>query len=247
MENILNLKRMNCRQSRIKRVVYVIVLFGFFTILCCRSQSTLPMNINNGWESLFDGSTTEGWKGYNCKKFPENWKNSDGELTADGTGGDLVFAKEFTDFEVEFEWKVEKGGNSGFFFHVNEGEEFQEIWRTGIEMQLMDDAHNPLGNNLMTSSGSVYELYPAKGNFANPHGVWNTAKIEFQNGKVRYSINGQLVNEFEMWSPDWYAQREQTIHNSTRKPRYGEFKSGYFALQDEGFPVAFRKIRVKPL
>lgn len=225
----------------------MVLLWLFLAGYSCKAQLNPVESHDNGWNTLFNGTTTTGWRGYNQTHFPANWTMEDGELKAQGTGGDLIYATKFADFTVMFEWKVEKGGNSGFFFYVNEGGNFKEIWRTGIEMQLMDDQNNFLGGKLMTSSGSVYQLYPAKDNFANPYGEWNTSRIEVNNGHVRFWMNGSLVNEFTMWGEAWYKRREETIHNSERKPSYGEFKSGYFGLQDEGFPVAFRNIRARSM
>ena len=235
---------MNYHQSKPKGMMYAFFLLS--TILFfggCKGQDRVSKKSDEGWVHLFNGTSTSGWRAYNQTEFPKNWSVENGELRADGTKGDLIYATPFTDFKVTFDWKVEQGGNSGFFFYVNEGEEYKEIWRTGIEMQLMDDGNNALGKNPMTSSGSVYQLYPAKGSYAKPYGEWNTSSIEMRNGKVRYWLNNNLVNEFTMWTDEWYRRREETIHNSTRKPVYGEFKSGYFALQDEGFPVAFRNIK----
>lgn len=200
-----------------------------------------------GWRLLFDGETLEGWRGYNMAGRPRNWQAAGGELRADGSKGDLVTAEEWTDFELELEWKVSTGGNSGVFFHVRERPDLAEVWRTGLEMQVMDNAGNPMGRDPLRSAGSLFALYPARSDQARPAGEWNRARVVSRGAEVEYWLNGERVNAFTRWTPQWYSDREKTLHHSGRKPLWGEFGRGRIALQDEGFAVAYRNIRIRPL
>ncbi len=190
----------------------------------------------------------EAWRGYNTDSVPANWIFADGVLTADGTGGDLITKAVFGDFELELEYNISKGGNSGIFFYVNESQQYDKVWRTGIEMQLIDNQNNPLAaRSPKNKAGSVYALYAAKTDNTKSAGKWNKIKIKVQRGKVEYTINGKMVNQFELWTDQWYADREATLHNKTRKPDWGEFCSGHIALQDEGFKVSFKNLKILEL
>jgi hypothetical protein len=190
----------------------------------------------------------EAWRGFNTDSVPANWTFANGVLAADGSGGDLITKAVFVDFELELEYNISKGGNSGIFFFVNEGKQYDKVWRTGIEMQLIDNHYNPLAaKSPKNRAGSVYALYAAKTDNTKPAGKWNKIKIKVQRGKVEYTINGKMVNQFELWTDKWYSDREETFHNRTRKPDWGEFCSGHIALQDEGFKVAYRNIYIKEL
>ncbi|SEJ76962.1 protein of unknown function [Cyclobacterium xiamenense] len=198
-----------------------------------------------GWQLLFDGRSTAGWTGYNLDSITPNWSVVDGELRADGSVGDIVSDIQVADFELLFEWKITKGGNSGVFFHVNEGEHYQKIWETGIEMQVMDNEHNPLGRDPAKGAASLYALYAPSKEVVTKFGEWNASAITVVDGQVTYWLNGEKVTIFELWTEKWYADREKGIHNSRRKPDWGEQKSGRLALQDEGFEVAFRSIKLR--
>jgi hypothetical protein len=199
------------------------------------------------WISLLKDDLYKNWRGYNLDSIPPNWKLVEGELTAAGSGVDIITKKMYSNFELAFEYKISPGGNSGVFFNVREGKEFDKIWRTGIEMQITDNRLNPQGQIPKNSAGSVFALYAPGRDVTRPAGEWNTAMIKVENGKVEYRINGILINSFELWTEKWYADREETLHNSTRKPFWGEFRSGHIALQDEGFKVAYRNIYIKEL
>ncbi len=187
------------------------------------------------------------WRGFNQDSLPSNWSLGDGVLTANGSGGDIVTKKIYNDFELAFEYRLAMGGNSGVFFHVQEGKEFDKIWRTGIEMQIIDNRNNPLAREIKNSAGSLYALYPPIKDATKPAGKWNSARIKVEKGLVEYWINGKLVNSYQMWTKKWYSDREETIHNKTRKPAWGEFCIGHIALQDEGYKVAYRNIKIREL
>ena len=228
-------------------VLFVCILLSLFMCNATYGQTKDIQNQDTTWITLFNGTDLSGWRGYNKDSVTSNWGMVSNELRANGQKGDLIHQMRFKDFEVVFEWKVKKGGNSGFYFHVNEGRQFTEIWRTGIEMQLMDDCNNWLGKNPLTATGSLYNLYPTAKAAGKKAGEWNHSRIKVFEGKVEYWINGCLVNQFEMWTKVWYNDRNNSIHNAERKPSWGEFGSGHFALQDEGFPVTFKNIRARHL
>ena len=188
------------------------------------------------------------WRSFNLDSVPGNWVVENGVLAANGSGGDIISREMFGDFELEFEYNLSDGGNSGVFFNVREGGQYDKVWRTGIEMQIIDNQNSPLAaKSPKNKAGSVYQLYAATDDNTKPAGGWNKVKIKVHRGNVKYWINDKLVNQFELWTDKWYSDREETLHNSTRKPDWGEFSSGHIALQDEGFPVKYRNILIKSI
>ena len=143
-----------------------------------------------GWVMLFDGETSEGWRGVNKTDFPGGWEVVDGTLHCKGSGkgeagaedgGDILYDKEFSDFHLTMEWKISEGGNSGIFYLGNEVEGWP-IWKTAPEMQVLDNDRHPdaiLGIDGNRKSGSLYDLIPAKPQNAKPAGEWNTTRIKF--------------------------------------------------------------------
>lgn len=200
-----------------------------------------------GWQLLFDGQTTDGWRGFNIDSMPPNWSVKNQALIANGGKGDIITEQQFGDFELSLEWKISKGGNSGVFYHVKEGEQYDKVWRTGIEMQIMDNERNPMAKKPRQKAGSLFAMYAPEKDVTKPAGKWNSARLIVNNGHVEYWMNGEKINEYELWTKKWYADREQTLHNKTRKPLWGEFRRGHIALQDEGYPVSYRNIKIKEI
>jgi len=71
-----------------------------------------------GWELLFDGRSTDGWRGYMMETIPDGWQALDGELTRVGPGRDIITTEQFGNFDLTLEWKVESGGKSGILFRA---------------------------------------------------------------------------------------------------------------------------------
>jgi hypothetical protein len=198
-----------------------------------------------GWQPLFDGKTTAGWRGFKGSPLPAGWKVVDGALTRVAEAGDIVSDAEFKDFELELEWKVAPGGNSGIFYRVSEAEELEWVWQSGPEMQVLDDARHRDGARPETSAGACYDLYPAPRGIVRPGGEWNQVRLLVRGQRVEHWLNGTKVVEYELGSPDW----EERFRRSkfAQLPRYGREPAGHIALQDHGDWVAYRNIRIRVL
>jgi hypothetical protein len=196
-----------------------------------------------GWRVLFDGRTTDGWRGYKQQTAPAGWQVVDGELTRVGGGGDIITSEQFGDFELALEWKVGPAGNSGVFYRVTESAE--ESYHTGIEMQVLDDAGHADGQSRLTSAGSLYGLYPASAGVVKPAGQWNSARILVRGNHVEHWLNGQQVVEAELWSPDWNTRLAAS--KFTEWPGYARATRGHIGLQDHGDRVAYRNIKIREL
>lgn len=203
-----------------------------------------------GWYYLFDGTDTEGWRGYNEEGLPENWVIEDGTLKTLGLGGDssgdIVYGdEEFDEFELSLEWKMSEGGNSGIFYHVVEDDKYATAYMTGPEYQIMTQPVQ--AENEMQSVGADYGMYGTnyKGDAADLTDKWNISKIRFTNEKVSYWLNGEKTVEFVAWDQDWKKRKKEGKWNDF--PDYGEAKAGLIGLQDHGSVAWFKNIKIRKL
>lgn len=193
-----------------------------------------------GWELLFDGRTLDGWRSWRGGEI-EGWEVVDGALARTGPGGDLVSERIFRDFELELEWRIAQGGNSGIFFHVADGHD--HVWETGPEMQVLDSETHPDGLDARTSAGANYALHAPPFDAAKPVGTWNRARLTVRGGHVTHWLNGHRLLDYELESPEWEALVARSKFASM--PAYGRAGEGRLALQDHGDRVEFRDVRVR--
>ena len=194
--------------------------------------------------TLFDGRTTTGWRGYRSPEVPAGWKVVDGALTKDGKTGDLISKDQFGDFDLEFEWKIATGGNAGIFYRGSE--EYDHVYWSAPEYQLLDDAAAKDGQSRLTAAGSAYALYPATAGIVKPAGEWNQGRIVAKGGHVEHWLNGKKLVEYELWSPDWEAKVKASKFAAW--PSYGRAKKGHIAIQgDHEGLLALRNIRIREL
>jgi len=205
----------------------------------------------DGWMLLFDGTTNRGWRGFNKSDFPVGWKIENGTIMSKGKdapdGGDIIYNLQFENFHLKLDWKISKGGNSGIYYHVQEGEQYATPYMTGPEYQLIDDIGFPSKLNEWQKTGSDYAMYvpDSMQKKLNAAGEWNSSQIVFDNGHVEHWLNGNKILEFDAWTEDWFER----VKNSKwkNKSEYGRAKSGYIGLQDHGSNIWFKNIKIKPL
>lgn len=239
----------------VRIILSLLIMIGLAT--SCGSKGKGKAVEDDGFTSIFDGKTTTGWRGYNKTGFPESgWEIVDGTLhvigsgegEAGGGGGDLIYDKKLTNFELQLEWKISEGGNSGIFILAQEipGE---PIYKSSPEMQILDNDKHPdarLGVDGNRMAGSLYDLIPAVPQNTKPAGEWNKIGILVYQGTVVFSQNGANVVEFHLWTDDW----KKMVSNSKFKDWewfLNTAKEGYIGLQDHGNDVWFRNIKLKIL
>ena len=229
------------------------LLFIIILLTACNSKK------DSDWIYLFDGETTDGWRAYNGETIPDKWAAVDGNLTFDtelkleeewSGGGDIIYHKEqFEYFELYLEWKLPKGGNSGVFYHVQEG--YNAPYEISPEYQILDDdGWEEINNAKLESwqkSGADYAMHEPNINnkSLNPAGEWNSSRIIYTKEKAEHWLNGKLLLSFVPYSEDWYSKRNSGKWDDF--PDYGKFKNGYIALQDHDTPIWFRNIKIKKL
>ena len=202
-----------------------------------------------GWHSLFDGKDLKGWHTYLMHSVVPAWKVSKGVILlqhAPGMGsGDLVTNQEYQNFDLELDWKISRGGNSGIIFDVHESKKYPATYETGPEMQVLDNLHADDNKKDSHLAGSLYDLIPADPRVVHPAEVWNHVRIRLNHGHLRLWMNGKKVVETQMWNSQW----KKLVAGSkflTMKG-FGTFKKGHIALQDHGDTVSFRRIKIKEL
>jgi hypothetical protein len=221
-------------------------LIAALGLSCASMQSSKPSPGLDKWIVLFDGKSTEQLRGYNMDGFPSNSWIIDGDAlkTMPGKAVDLISMDKYDNFELEVEWKVKPGGNSGIIYRVAETKD--PSYSTGPEMQVLDDERHPDGKNPKTSAGALYALIaPSADKKMNPAGEWNKAKLVIKNNHVEHWLNGIKIVEYEWASP---AVKE-LIKKSKFKdmPGFMTQSTGHIALQHHGEEAWFRNVRVRRL
>lgn len=196
-----------------------------------------------GWQSMFTGTSLEGWRGYKTDAPPAGWIAKGGELVRDGGGGDLMTVEQYGDFEMRFDWKVTANGNSGVIYRIATTEQYP--WQTGPEYQVLHNAGHADGKNPITSAGSNFAVNPAVKDMTRPVGEWNEARLIARGNHVEHWLNGVKVVEYEIGSADWEARVKAS--KFAKLANYGRVRRGHIALQDHGDVVSYRNLKIRPL
>lgn len=217
------------------------------------SQNMLTENEQKeGWQSLFDGTSTKGWHNYGGAPVGYAWSIADSSLFFDGSlkkdtlGQNIVTDEEFEDFHLKLDWKVDTNGNSGIMFYVNEDTaRYDRPYHTGPEMQVLDNSGHPDAKILKHRAGDLYDLISCSKEAVKPALEWNQVEIRSLQGKLDFWLNGENVVSTTMWDDNW----KKMIAASKFKqwPDFGTFKKGKICLQDHGDKVWFRNIKIKKL
>lgn len=206
-----------------------------------------------GWKLLFDGKTMAGLRAY--KHQPQNaWYIQDGVLGCKKDSGtthydhaDIVTDKEYTNYELQLDWKVDPKANSGILYMVKEIKDYDYSFYTGPEYQLLDDDYyvNDTAEHLnaMQKSGSNYDLEAPLADALNPVGQWNHGIIKVKDGHVEHWLNGKKTADYIIGSEKWKQQRDASKFKVL--PDYAASQTGYIDFQDHGGGVYFKNIKIK--
>lgn len=237
------------------KIIFIALLIIFTATTYSRGQENNKLSKKEnkeGWILLFDGKTTKGWRGYNKSTFPaKGWDIVDGTLhcQAKGGGGDLIFEKKLSNFELSLSWKVSEAGNSGIFIFAKEVQG-NPIYYSAPEYQILDNERHPdakAGKNGNRKSASLYDMIPASPQNARPAGEWNEARIIAINGAVEYWQNGVKVVQFQMGTENWKKLCADSKFKNWPDFVNNPAKDGYIGVQDHGNDVWFKNIKLKEL
>jgi|SRR6185295_15347612 len=223
------------------RYQFALIAVSFAFVVGCAELATS----NSGWTNLFDGTSTDKFRGYNMDSFPEKaWLVENGTLHAvPGKGADLITKERFKDFELELDWKVAPGGNSGVIYRASETK--GPSWHTGPEMQILDDTKGG-GKLSVHSSGSLYDLIiPSDKGKSKPVGEWNHARLVLHNNHGEHWLNGVKVIDYTWGSPE--IQELITKSKFAKLPGFMKGEEGFIAFQHHGQEFWMRNIRIRRL
>jgi len=214
------------------------------TILCILMISC--SNKSAEWTYLFDGETVSGMRGYRMDSFPWNsWAIVDGSLkTVPGSRGiDIISIETYKDFELELEWKLQSGGNSGIFYFATEEGDY--IWQSAPEMQVLDNTGHHDRLRKVTSAGALYDLIPPLEDVVMPLGQFNQVRVISKNNHIEHWLNGVMLLEYDYGSPEL----NELIANSKFRdmPLFAKASSGRVGLQGDHGEVWYRNVRIKKL
>jgi Domain of Unknown Function (DUF1080) len=203
------------------------------------------------WQSLFDGKTLNSWRGFHQDKPPEGWSVEDGciKKASGRSGGDLISTGQFSNFELQLEYKISKGGNSGIKYLISES--LPPTGRSGVsfEYQVLDDESHPDAKNGVAgnrTSGALYDLIPpGKVKKLKPAGEFNLVKIVVKGNHIEHWLNGVKVVEFNRSTPEFKTLIAQSKYKSIKG--FGEAAQGHVLLQDHGDEVWYRNIKIREL
>jgi hypothetical protein len=197
-----------------------------------------------GWRPLFQGTSLSGWRGYKEQTVPAGWSLADGVVTKTGSANDIITRDQYGNFELAFDWKLATGGNAGVFYRGTE--EYDHIYWSAPEYQLLDDANHPDGKSRLTSAGAAYALYPPPAGVVKPANEWNSSLLVVNGNRVQHWLNGQKLLEYELGSPDWQAKVKAS--KFVAYPNYGRAARGYIGIQgDHDGTLSIRNMRIREI
>lgn len=233
-------------------------LFMCFASLCAQAQAINVLSAQEkkeGWKLLFNGRDVAGWHKYGAKGVGSSWKIDQGALNLNvpnrvgnkaPDGGDLVTDAVITgDFEFKAEWKVERFTNSGIFFFVQEDPKYKNIFDTGLELQVLDDAIYEGADENKHRAGDFFSVANARVRELQPVGSWNKVHLILKKNKLTVSLNGFSIQEHDLNSAEW-KQRVAASKLKDAPISKGQF-TGHIGLQDWGSSVWFRNIKMRAL
>ena len=231
--------------------------FCAMMLFACNNH-TEPHNVlldqekNDGWTLLFDGSSLSGWHVFNQGTIPSAWSADSGRIVCNPHAknvkhGDLVSDKEYENFDLVFDWKISKAGNSGVFINVQERPELATTFSTGPEYQLLDDKNVDAEylSNHAHKAASIFGIIPNNSNSAPNAGEWNHSRILQQNGKVTFWLNGVETLQADFKSDEW--KKLVAASSMAKFPEFAVATKGHLALQDWTNGISFRDIKLKQL
>jgi 3-keto-disaccharide hydrolase len=196
------------------------------------------------WQSLLEDHGATAWSGWKSPGLPAGWHVEGGVLSKDGAVEDLVTNQTYGNFILELEWKIGKAGNSGIFYRGTR--EYDHIYWSGPEYQLLDDANTEDGTSRLTAAASAYALYGAPAGIVAPFDHWNKTRLVVNGTHVEHWLNGLKVVTYDLRSADWKSR--VAAGKFAAYPHYGLADKGMIGIQgDHPGTLAIRSIRVREL
>lgn len=249
----------------IKTIVLLLIAFlsGFFgfkyTFEYFKNKATseqkeeIKIDLKPGFTSLFDGNSFQGWHGYGIDSVPKSWKIIDGAMVFqpdfENRSGlnNLVTDKTYESFVLSLDWKIEKEGNSGVFWAVQEVDTLAVPYLSGPEIQILDDQNHADRDDPLKRSGALFGIVPVERSYSKPLGEWNNLiiKIDHNTNIGEVNLNDNPIYQFPVHGAEW----EDLVGRSKFKDwaAFGKSQKGKISLQDFAGGVSFKNIQIKEL
>lgn len=244
------------KKSVLTVAIILIALFIAPPTFAKKANKLTKKEIKAGWTLLFNGEDFEGWRRCNGDEMPANWEIEDdamkvllgeGKKPGQGSGGDILYpGKKYSNFEMSIDWKASEAANSGIFYYVRETPR-KPIYYAAPEIQVLDNKNasdNKVDSHL---AGSLYDMLPADPKTVHPAGKWNTCVIKVVDGNATITMNGSIVVTYTHWTDEWDELVENSKFKNFEGFQEGIAKEGYIGLQDHGYPVWFKNIKIREL
>ncbi len=266
--------RWNYKELNMHKTVYCFLVIALALTACDSQRKSVQGESSdntlteeekkNGWKLLFDGETFDGWRGLGRDTVPvEHWKIEDGAIRklnneavaeqSGGTlpqGGDLMSIQGYDNYELSFEWKILKAGNSGLKYNVSEelSQENGSMYSAlGFEYQLLDDEDSKYVGKLKSSqyTGSLYDMVPSEGAVKKPVGTYNQSRILIDGNHAEHWLNGKKVVTYEFGSKSL-----DSLYQASKFNKYAGFldkKKGHIILQNHSDDAWFKNIKIREI
>lgn len=231
------------------KIVATLLLLSATAVLA-EPNTLTPQEKEQGWQLLFDGKTTTGWKGFQKPAFPEKgWAVEDGCIKCLGKGGDIITTEKFSDFELVWEWKMSPKGNSGVKYLIDEKRVDPKgklyTGAIGHEYQMLDDNEHPDRANPTHRSGAWYDVVAPKDAKLKPVGEFNESRLILNGKHLEHWLNGACVVAYDLDSPESLAGIAKSKFKNV--PGFADKIATPILLQDHGDVVWVRNIKLRPL
>lgn len=202
---------------------------------------------SEGWQLLFDGQSKNGWHSYNNKGNLDDWKVENGNLVLNSTKKDIdiITDEEYENFHLMLDWNIAEGGNSGIIFLVKEAPEFDRTYKTGPEMQVLDNERHSDAKIPKHRAGDLYDLIACSTETVKPAGQWNTAEVIKNKDSLTLRLNGTTVVQTILFDDNWKKMLAASKFKEWKS--FGTIKKGKIALQDHGDKVMYRNVKLRKL
>lgn len=242
-----------------KKIVLLLAVALMATIGYAQDNRLTEKEVAEGWALLWDGQTTDGWRGAKIATFPKaGWTIKNGVLSVQGNdgkesanGGDIITARRYKNFILKVDFKITPGANSGIKYFVDPEMNKGEGSAIGCEFQILDDNLHPdakLGVKGNRTLGSLYDLIPsnkdAEGYYFNEND-FNTAMVIVNGNRVQHYLNDVKILEYVRNTQEFDALVAYSKYANW--PNFGNHKEGHILLQDHGDEVSFKNIKIKEL
>ena len=237
-----------------KKTVLIIACIVLVSTLSAQQPNTLTAKEKKaGWKLLFDGKTKKGWHTYLRDTVGSKWQVKDGALVFDPSqpnsgGGDIVTNEAYENYELNLEWKISKGGNSGIIFDIQEDPKYNATYLTGPEMQVLDNVSADDNKKQNHLAGCLYDL-SGDSTVSKPHtaGEWNQVRIIQNKGHLTFMLNGTKTYEGQIGSEDWNKLVSNSKFSNKSFADFAKVPKGKIALQQHPGSSEWRNIKIRML